>query len=147
MQESVLFQNPHLKQIFKTSEVLQEFPVTISQISFSQKPKVENGVLMLGDSAGMITPLCGNGMSIALHTAKIASTLGAQFLQGELTQNSLEKTYQEQWSKHFASRLWTGRLLQSFFGSKGLSNFFVSTFLRAPFLAGPVIRQTHGEPF
>jgi flavin-dependent dehydrogenase len=147
MQEAVLFQNPHLKQIFKTSEVLQEFPVTISQISFSQKPKVENGVLMLGDSAGMITPLCGNGMSIALHTAKIASTLGAQFLQGELTQNSLEKTYQEQWSKHFASRLRTGRLLQSFFGSKGLSNFFVSTFLRAPFLAGPVIRQTHGEPF
>ncbi|HET7898986.1 MAG TPA: NAD(P)/FAD-dependent oxidoreductase, partial [Flavisolibacter sp.] len=93
MEEKVLFRNPYLKKIITDCEVLQAFPVTISQISFTQKSKVEKGVLMLGDTAGMITPLCGNGMSIALHTAKIAATLAKTFLQGEISQTELEQQY------------------------------------------------------
>ena len=147
MEKTVLFQNPHLKNIFMTSEVVQEFPVTISQISFSQKTKVENGILMLGDTAGMITPLCGNGMSIALHTAKIAASLADEFLQDKRSHRSLEQAYQQQWQQQFALRLRTGRLLQRFFGRSGISNLFVDSFRRMPFLAGPVIRLTHGKPF
>jgi flavin-dependent dehydrogenase len=147
MQERVLFQNPHLKKIFRESEVLQDFPVTISQISFSKKPRVENGVLMLGDSAGMITPLCGNGMSIALHTSKIAATLIVDHLHRKLTRSELEKSYEDQWKNHFAARLQTGRIIQSFFGSITLSNLFVSSFKAFPFLAKPLIKQTHGRPF
>jgi flavin-dependent dehydrogenase len=147
MQEAVLFQNPHLKKIFTQSEVLQNFPVTISQISFSKKAKVENGVLMLGDAAGMITPLCGNGMSIALHTSKIAAYLADAFLQHRITREELEEQYELQWKRQFATRLKTGRLIQSFFGSTSLSNFFVNTFKAFPFLAKPLIKQTHGRPF
>jgi flavin-dependent dehydrogenase len=147
MEKNVLFQNPHLKKIFEESEIIQSFPVVISQISFSPKTKVENGVLMLGDSAGMITPLCGNGMSIALHTAKIAALLIDGFLQEKITRNELELQYTVQWKVQFARRLATGRLLQGFFGSKTLSNFFVGLFKFAPFLAKPLIKQTHGKPF
>lgn len=147
MQEKILSQNPHLKKIFMNSEVLQTFPVIISQISFAQKTKTENGVLMLGDTAGMITPLCGNGMSIALHTAKIAASLGHRFLQQELSQKGLETAYDKQWKQNFATRLGAGRLLQTFFGSTSLSNLFVAGFAKAPFLAGPIIRLTHGKPF
>ncbi|HEY1022579.1 MAG TPA: NAD(P)/FAD-dependent oxidoreductase [Flavisolibacter sp.] len=147
MQEKVLFKNQHLRKLFTGSEVLAEFPVTISQISFSQKSTVENGVLMLGDTAGMITPLCGNGMSIALHTAKIAAGLGDAFLSGKLSQQQMEKRYQQEWRSHFAFRLKTGRTLQAFFGSNRLSNGFVNLFRMTPFLAGPVIRLTHGKPF
>lgn len=147
MEKTVLYQNPYLKKIIESSEVVQEFPVTISQISFSQKTKVENGILMLGDTAGMITPLCGNGMSIALHTAKIAASLAGDFLQGNCSHRSFEHAYQHQWQQQFASRLRTGRLLQRFFGRSGISNLFVDSFRRMPFLAGPVIRLTHGKPF
>lgn len=147
MEENVLFQNPHLKRIFSNADILEEFPVTISQISFAQKSRVERGVLMLGDTAGMITPLCGNGMSIALHTGKIAAALGHRFLLGELTRQQLEQEYGRQWKQQFGARLRTGRLLQAFFGSKRLSNAFVGLFRTAPFLAQPVIRTTHGQPF
>lgn len=147
MQETVLYQNPHLKKIFRTSDVLPGFPITISQISFAQKEKVENGVLMLGDTAGMITPLCGNGMSIALHTAKLAATVGDAYLQKQISRQEMESAYTKNWNRHFASRLRTGRFLQRFFGSSRLSNLFVSAFQKAPFLAQPVIRQTHGKPF
>ncbi len=147
MQQSILYKNPNLKKIFETSEVVKNFPVTISQISFSAKSKVENGVLLLGDAAGMITPLCGNGMSIALHTSKISASLINDYLLHKITRQQLEKYYQSQWKKQFAGRLRTGRMIQSFFGSEGLSNFFVGTFRSFPFLARPVIRQTHGQPF
>ena len=123
------------------------FPVTIAQINFHQKAQVENHVLFLGDAAGMITPLCGNGMSIALHTARIGAELIGQFLQGSIDRPALEAMYAEKWHQHFAGRLRTGRLLQRFFGSERLSNMFVSAFKMAPFLAAPLIRKTHGVPF
>lgn len=147
MQKNILFQNPHLHHIFSTAEVLEAFPITISQISFAPKKKVENGVLMLGDTAGMITPLCGNGMSIALHTGKIAASLSDQFLQGKLSRQALEKEYVHEWNRHFSARLRMGRWLQAFFGGIRLSNAFVGLFRRLPFLATPVIKRTHGKPF
>jgi len=102
---------------------------------------------MLGDAAGMITPLCGNGMSIALHTAKISAVLIDKFLSGKISRDEIEGSYQMQWKHHFGRRLRTGRRLQRFFGSRLLSNAFVQTFKMFPFLAKPVVKMTHGKPF
>lgn len=147
MEEQVLFRNPHLKKIFASAVVEPGFPVTISQISFAPKTKLEDGVLMLGDTAGMITPLCGNGMSIALHTARMVTVLVDAFLTNTLSRKQMENSYAQQWQQAFASRLRTGRVLQWFFGHEMVSNLFVAAFRRAPFLARPVIKLTHGEPF
>ncbi|MEO8852236.1 MAG: FAD-dependent monooxygenase, partial [Ginsengibacter sp.] len=65
MEKNILFKNPFLQKIFTESEFIFKEPITISQISFDKKYPVENHILMLGDAAGLITPLCGNGMSIA----------------------------------------------------------------------------------
>ena len=147
MEKEVLSENPHLKRILEDSITVDSFPVTISQINFNPKTQVENHVLMLGDAAGMITPLCGNGMSIALHSAKIASGGIQQFLEHKVTRTEMENQYCRQWRTHFSSRLKTGRLLQRFFGSRTLSNLFVQTFKTFPFLATPVVKMTHGQPF
>lgn len=147
LEQAVLHKNPHLKKIFLSSIKCYSSPVTISQISFNRKTQVENHVLMLGDSAGMITPLCGNGMSIALHTSKIASALTHDFLQKKISRAQMEDLYKKQWKHHFAKRLRTGRILQGFFGSERLSNLFVETFNSLPFLAKPVIKMTHSKPF
>lgn len=147
LQKNVLSKNGHLERIFSTSEVCDSFPVTISQINFNKKTQVEDHIIMLGDAAGMITPLCGNGMSIAFHTSKIASQLIDQFLKGKIPRIQMEEEYKKEWERHFAKRLRTGRMIQSFFGSDRLSNFFVQTFKTFPLLANPVIKMTHGKPF
>jgi len=59
----------------------------------------------------------------------------------------MEEQYKRQWMNHFAKRLRTGRVIQRFFGSDRLSNFFVQTFKTFPFLSRPVIKMTHGKPF
>lgn len=147
LEENNLAKNPHLKKIFSDCKIEKDFPVTISQVSFNKKTQVENHVLMLGDAAGMIAPLCGNGMSIALHTGKIAAEVAAAFLSGKTGRDQMERQYIQQWEHHFASRLRTGRILQKFFGKQWLSNLFVQTFRSVPLLAKPLIKMTHGKPF
>ena len=95
----------------------------------------------------MIAPLCGNGMSMALHAGKLAAALIPLYLQGTITQAQLQQQYQQHWNRTFATRLAAGRALQPFFGSERLSNFFVQAFRALPFLAATVIKKTHGQPF
>jgi flavin-dependent dehydrogenase len=147
LEKEILYQNPVLMKIMSTCKVIEEFPITISQINFNKKNQVENHVLMLGDAAGMITPLCGNGMSMALTSSKIAVLLVIDFLKDKISRTELEKTYHKQWLKAFADRLRTGRLLQRFFGKPLLTNIFVKLFKTFPFLAALVIKKTHGKPF
>jgi len=99
LEEVVLCKNQHLKKIFLNSEKCESFPLTISQINFNKKTQIENHMFMLGDSAGMITPLCGNGMSIALHTAKIASELINHFMEEKISRTQMEELYKKNWSK------------------------------------------------
>jgi flavin-dependent dehydrogenase len=147
MEKNVLFKNPQLKHIFTTARFERPEPVTISQISFEKKSLLEDHVLMIGDAAGMITPLCGNGMSMAMHGSKIAASLLIPFLQGHMNRNEMEQKYAVLWNSHFASRLRTGRMIQSLFGKPAVTNIFLSAMKPFPVLIKKLIRQTHGEPF
>ena len=129
------------------SEFLYDAPVTISQISFEQKTQTENHVLMLGDSAGMVTPLCGNGMSMAMHSAKIAFVEINNFLQQKILRIEMEKNYHQCWNKNFAARLSTGRAVQRFMGNTFSTNIFLKIMSAIPALSSKIIASTHGKPF
>lgn len=147
MEQTLLSVNPHLKKIFSECEKIREEPVIISQISFDKKTLVEDHVLMIGDAAGMITPLCGNGMSMALHASKIAAEQIRQFLSGTITREQMEQTYSAKWKKLFESRLRMGRRLQRLFDSQRLTSFMISLGRSFPILIRALIRKTHGQPF
>lgn len=147
MEKNILHQNPFLKKIFLESEFLFAEPVTISQISFDKKTQVTDHVLMLGDAAGMITPLCGNGMSMALHSAKIAFVNIDSFLQKNIKRAEMEIQYVHQWQKQFEKRLRNGRALQKVFGKERLTNLFIRTVKHFPFVVGRLINATHGKEF
>ncbi len=80
---------------------------------------------MVGDAGGMITPLCGNGMSIALHGSKIAANNIDLFLTGDITRQQMELYYLEQLTYTHKTLLPTCRLLQSMFGTKWVTDFFI----------------------
>ncbi len=147
MEQNVLMQNPHLKKIFASGRFLFDTPLVISQISFDKKTQVDNHVLMLGDAAGMITPLCGNGMSMALHASKLAADQVHLFLQGKISRLQMESNYTLDWQKQFSKRLRTGRFIQRVLGQDWLSGTFVSICKKFPKLLSLMIQQTHGKPF
>jgi flavin-dependent dehydrogenase len=147
MEQSILSANPHLKKIFGECEMLWKEPVTISQISFDKKNSIEDHVLMIGDAAGMITPLCGNGMSMAMHASKIASEEISKFLKGTISREAMEKNYTDKWNDLFAGRLKTGRRLQRLFDSQWLTTLMIRVGRSFPSLIRMLIKKTHGQQF
>ena len=145
MEEKILKRNPVLKKLLDEVTVLFEEPVTIAQISFAKKTQTENHVLFVGDAAGMITPLCGNGMSMALHASKIAAESISSFMNKQIMRDEMEKTYQKNWNRQFSSRLRTGRIIQRFFGNPVLSTWLIRIMKPFPMIVRALIRQTHGE--
>lgn len=147
VEENVLFRNPFLKKIFSESEFLFSKPEVINEISFEIKSPVENHILMCGDAAGMITPLCGNGMAMAIHSAKILSGLISLYFKNKISRSQLENFYTHVWKNRFAKRLWAGRQIQNLFGSEKASNFAVNLANNFKPVANFLVRQTHGEEF
>ncbi|PKP17049.1 MAG: FAD-dependent oxidoreductase [Bacteroidetes bacterium HGW-Bacteroidetes-23] len=145
-QLKVLNQNPKLKAILANSEMLFEKPLTISQVSFESKKQVENYILMLGDSAGLIHPLCGNGMAMAIHSAKIASECTIEFLNGKINRNELEINYGKQWNFNFKSRIQIGKILSKLLLNPFLSNMMMKWLIIFPKLLPFLIQKTHGKP-
>ncbi|MDB9964489.1 hypothetical protein OAD50_05405 [Vicingaceae bacterium] len=78
MEKEILSKNNYLKEYLKY-EWFYDQPLVISQIRFERKKPIEDGVFMLGDAAGLIVPLCGNGMSMALKAAHEFHNLSKQF--------------------------------------------------------------------
>ena len=147
MEEKILKLNPALKEIFEQAVFLYHEPLTIAQISFAKKTQIENHVLCIGDSAGMITPLCGNGMSMALHGSKIAAQFISSFLNDQMNRDQMEKAYLKHWNHQFSFRLKTGRFIQRFFGKPKRTTFLIRIMKPFPFMVRALIRKTHGEKF
>ncbi|UXP33301.1 NAD(P)/FAD-dependent oxidoreductase [Reichenbachiella agarivorans] len=147
MEEDVLFNNPHLKAIWANSDFLFDKPLVINEISFEKKKAVENHILMSGDSAGMITPLCGNGMAMAIRSASLLSRLIIdRWNKGEIDRSALEAAYQQIWDYEFSLRLWSGRQFQRLFGSPILSEMAVGLMSNS-WLRNRLIGLSHGREF
>jgi flavin-dependent dehydrogenase len=147
MEENILWKNPQLKEIFENAQFIYDKPLVISQISFQSKSQVENHVLCIGDAAGMITPLCGNGMSMAMHGSKIAFQNIDYYFKNGRNRLALEKGYEQQWKKQFANRVFLSKIIQRFFGNEHITNFFLYFLKKIPLINRKLISSTHGNPF
>ncbi|MFB9079318.1 NAD(P)/FAD-dependent oxidoreductase [Flavobacterium procerum] len=145
-QKNILYKNKHLKSIFENSTLLFDKHLTISQISFENKQVVENHILMIGDTAGLIHPLCGNGMAMAIHSAKIVcEQLLDFFSNSEISREMLEKNYTREWKRHFGKRIFMGRILARILIHKTVTNLLMSLAVSFPGLLPFIIKQTHGN--
>jgi flavin-dependent dehydrogenase len=152
IQEYIMSSNPVLKNIFANSEFLFPKPEVINDFSFAKKNVIEDHILMCGDTAGLITPLCGNGMSMAIHGAKILCDLLLQsdVINGEKikvdTREILEQEYTRRWRANFSRRLFWGRTIQGLFGNTTLSEVAIRTVDAVPAVERWLMANTHGRP-
>jgi flavin-dependent dehydrogenase len=151
LEDNIIRKNPYLNDIFTNAEFLLDKPEVINEISFEKKAPVDNHILMSGDTAGMIAPLCGNGMTMAIHSAKILSEkIISHYKPGKFVDSnraSLEAAYTESWNTQFAQRLWVGRQLQRLFGNNNTTALTLHLLNGLPPLSRYLISKTHGKPF
>jgi len=146
-QRDVMFNNSELKTIFKNTKPEFDKPLTISQISFETKDPIENHMVMCGDTAGMIHPLCGNGMGMAIRSSQLASQLIIDYLQGKIEERkTLEECYAKQWQKTFSLRLKVGHTIAYLFRQDWLAPKLLTMLRVFPFLVPLIIKMTHGKP-
>lgn len=147
MEEEVLFQNPFLKNYFAKANFLFEEPLAISQIKIGYKSAVENNILMLGDTAGNIAPLSGNGMSMAMRSSFELNKLLNNYFKNQITRQELEKQYSHFWTSQFKKRVELSRFLQKLLKNSGMTNVAIGVLRIIPFLRNRIIKSTHGNPF
>ena len=145
-QQKVLYRNTFLKDIFTNSSPVFKEPLTISQISFDSKKPIENHIIMCGDTAALIHPLSGNGMSMAIKSAQIASTLIINYFNSEnLDRETLEKKYLREWNTAFKLRLKTGHIIADLFNQHKLSEVLMQGLKWFPGILPYIIKRTHGK--
>ena len=142
---NILKKNNALALVFDDAKTIFKNPLTISQISFEQKKAIEDHIIMIGDAAGLIHPLCGNGMAMAIHSAKIASELIDKSLKKTaFSRVQLEADYQKKWNQTFKKRLAMGKVLSFLLLNQTLTNFSLKIVARVPALFKCIIKKTHG---
>lgn len=145
--QHIVSQNPFLKDFLQNATPKFKKPLSIAQISFEKKAAVENHVLMCGDSAGLIHPLCGNGMAMAIHSAKIASDCIINYFDDtKQDRRALEKAYSRLWQDEFYSRLRMGRLVQRLLMNNTVSEATIGTIAKSEKILQTMIKRTHGSP-
>jgi menaquinone-9 beta-reductase len=147
MEKEVLCKNPQLQHIFKHATFLYSEPLSISQISFEPKEQSIQNICLAGDAAGMITPLCGNGMSMALHASKLLADQIYSYSVGKISMQEMQTQYATKWRTHFSKRLAFGRFFQKLFGKSSTTNFAIGLLKRLPFAIKLLVKQTHGKAF
>ena len=149
IEKEFLFKNRALKSLIDNSEFVENSDVAIHQICFDEKEKVKDHILFCGDAAGLITPLCGNGMSMAMQGAQIlVHIIKKHWNPTSVTsenRNLIESGYQALWNQQFASRLSWGRRLQQYSESPFLSETVLGLMRTLPELNAFIVKQTHGR--
>lgn len=147
MEREVLYQNPILKSYFEKAEFLFNEPLAISQIKIGYKNAVENHILMVGDTAGNIAPLSGNGMSMAMRSSFFIAEELKKFFSGESDRATLEKNYLDFWKREFKNRVGTSAYLQKLLKNTSMTNLAISILKAIPPIRNAVVKSTHGKPF
>ena len=146
-ESQVLTKNKVLDHFLEQAAPVFEKPLSIAQVSFDKKDVVENHILMCGDTAGLIHPLCGNGMAMAIHSAKIATDYVILYLENEnYSRNRMENEYRKAWTTEFHKRLKMGRWLQGLMLHTNWFDFALSTVASSRTILRGVISGTHGKP-
>ena len=145
--EQVLSKNKILDHFLENATPVFKKPISIGQVSFDKKKAVENHVLMCGDTAGLIHPLCGNGMAMAIHGGKMAAEGVNRFLENtNYTRIAMERDYEKLWNMAFRKRLWMGRALQNLMLNTNWFDLVLSALASSRVVLTGVISSTHGKP-
>ena len=117
----------------RSLSTLREGPIGFlgtGPVFFTAKPPVENGMLMVGDAAGVIDPFSGQGQAAAMSSGILAAEALERGFSGSIEPGQVADLYAAAWQSGLSRRF-------------GWSAVFRSFMLR-PRLAG-LVRRIAGE--
>lgn len=136
-------QNPALAHRLKNLAPVDKF-TGVSHVVLGAKGTFAGDICLAGDSAGMIAPLCGDGMAMALRSGEIAAGAAGDFLCGRSDRKRYQATYTRAWNREFATRLAIGNLAHPAAISPPVAQLSLATLRLFPALGAWLIKKTRG---
>lgn len=112
-------------------------------MGFNRTPHYSDGLMLLGDSGGMVSPFNGEGISYAMESARFAAEyiVRAAGTNSRLAANHALSGYsefvREQWGSHFT----LGRIFASLIGKPAIMKLALRTGMPVPVLMRFVVRM------
>jgi len=115
---------------------------TAANLSFRRRCPAAAPLLMIGDAAASIAPLCGDGIGMAFGSAALADLCLASYLEGHTDRAAMLERYAAIWHRTFRKRLAIGVALQRLLLDPRGAESAVRLCRMLPALAGWLVRQT-----
>ena len=155
--EASLMNNRVARERLRASKVAGKWH-SAGPLTFGRRRLSRNGILAIGDAAGMIDPFTGTGIQIALRTGEIAADAiteatseitkrnGRTNDQSSVRRNPIADSvlsyYTRLYDHEFTSRMKTAGLLRVAAFSPAVASMCASVLTRTPRLVGLILRAT-----
>lgn len=145
--ETVRAEEPELEAMYARHTPAQEQFLSSEPVIFRARSAVEAGIFMVGDASGVIDPLTGNGMAMAMQSALLAAPLILRLLQAPGDRTRIENEYRQRHRAMFAPRIRWSRAVARLLSNPALLDLALRT-VRSPRPGDLFLRRTraaHGE--
>lgn len=111
----VIKSNSHFQSVFSDEAI--EYIKTASiygtgNIYFGYREVIENGIIMVGDAARVISPLAGDGIGMAMESSKLLYEVIRSYNIDIIHRDKIYSNYKKQYEKLFNKRLSTAKIIQ-----------------------------------
>ncbi len=141
--DRVFSRHPALADRFARMHAVTPF-VSVGGLDFAPKGPWAGDVCLIGDTAALIAPLCGDGMAMALQSGLLAARHTMGWLEGRLDHAAFRRGYARAWSEAFRGRVLLGQALHAGFTRPAVADRLLPLLARLPAVTGWLVRKTRG---
>lgn len=103
--EQIRVERPRLDDLYARHEPVQDGFLSSEPVIFRARSAIERGVVLVGDASGIVDPLAGNGMAMALQSALLAAPRILGLLDRPRDRLAIEREYVATHAAFFRPRI------------------------------------------
>jgi len=142
--ETIRREEPRLESLYAAHEPAQDGFLSSEPVIFRARSAVEAGVFMIGDASGVIDPLTGNGMAMAVQSALLVAPVLLHLLEKPARRAELEDEYRRRHHAFFAPRIRWSRAVAALLSRPRLLDAALAT-VRSGSLGAALLRRTRAS--
>jgi flavin-dependent dehydrogenase len=135
--DAIRGEEPQLERLYAAHPPAQDGFLSSEPVIFRPRDPVEQQIFLIGDASGLIDPLTGNGMAMAMQSALLA----APYVKGSLEGQDVAFDYVLDHRDLFDRRIAWSRITASMLSRPRLLDALMAT-VRSPFAGGLLVRKT-----
>ncbi len=141
----VIKSNDYFQKVFSDESIHYIKTANIygtGNIYFGKKELVENGIIMIGDAAHVISPLAGDGIGMAMESAKLLYEIMSQHKLDAANYEKIYISYKKKFEKVFNKRLTIAKIIQGIILNKNYSKLAIGIVGKYPSLLPYLVKFT-----